>query len=67
MKFIVFRDVNGDWRFRLVAKNNKIIATGEAYTQRAGVLKTIKNIKAECAWYDIPVIEKKDKETNYLT
>jgi uncharacterized protein len=55
MKFIVFKDKKGEWRFRLVAANNKIIAIGEGYQRQAKVLKIIETMKIEFKILDVPV------------
>jgi uncharacterized protein YegP (UPF0339 family) len=44
MKFIVYRDDKKEFRFRIVGKNNKIMATGESYKRRQGVYKAINAI-----------------------
>jgi uncharacterized protein YegP (UPF0339 family) len=41
------------WRWRLVAANGEIIASGEAYTRRAGALHAIELIRLGAA--DAPV------------
>lgn len=39
MYFTIYQDKAGEWRWRLVAKNNEIIAdSGESYQDRDGVL-----------------------------
>lgn len=45
MKFIIYRDKEGEWRWRAVAKNGKIIAVGESYTTKASCEACVKNIK----------------------
>ena len=51
MKFIVFKDVAGEWRWRLVATNGNIIATsGEGYKNRShavGMITRIIDIEQE--------------------
>ena len=37
--FKVFRDTKGEWRWRLVAANGKIIAQSEGYTRRQDARK----------------------------
>ncbi len=44
-RFEVFKDKKGEWRFRLRARNNEIIAVGEGYTSKQNCLKGIKSIK----------------------
>jgi uncharacterized protein YegP (UPF0339 family) len=44
-KFEIYKDKKGGYRFRLLAANNQIIATGESYTTKAGCKKGINSIK----------------------
>ncbi len=44
-KFEVFRDKQNQLRFRLVAKNGRIIAQSEGYKTRSGVLGGVKAVK----------------------
>jgi uncharacterized protein YegP (UPF0339 family) len=42
MKFYIYRDTQGYWRWRLVAGNNRIIAdSGESYIQKEHCLQAI--------------------------
>ena len=44
-KFEVYKDSAGEFRFRLKANNGQVIATGESYKTKAGVLNGIDSIK----------------------
>ena len=44
-KFEVYQDKAGEYRFRLKASNGEIIATGEGYKAKAGVLNGIESIR----------------------
>lgn len=45
MKFQVYRDKAGEWRWRLRAKNGRIVAdSGEGYKRKTTMLKTLTNI-----------------------
>ena len=44
-KFNVYKDKKGEFRFRLLAANGEIIATGESYPTKAAVLKGIASVK----------------------
>ena len=47
MKFQVYTDKAGEWRWRLVANNSNIIATsGEGYKQKGSCLAAIDSVKA---------------------
>jgi len=55
MRFELFKDALGLWRFRMLAKNNKIIAQSESYKCKANALKTINLLRESHLW---AVIEK---------
>ena len=44
-KFEVYKDKKGEFRFKLLAANGEIIATGESYPTLAGCKKGIASIK----------------------
>ena len=44
-KFEVYKDSNGQFRFRLKAANGEIIATSEAYTAKSGCMNGIESVK----------------------
>jgi len=44
-KFEVYKDAGGQFRFRLIAPNNEIIAVSEAYTSKAGCMNGIESVK----------------------
>ncbi|WP_147822344.1 YegP family protein [Salidesulfovibrio onnuriiensis] len=44
-KFELFKDRAGEWRFRLVAPNGKIMLQSEGYTQKHSAIETIESIK----------------------
>ena len=48
-KFEVYKDSTGEFRFRLKASNGQVIATGESYKTKAGVLNGIASIKRNAA------------------
>lgn len=54
MKFKVYKDKQGFWRWRLRAANNEIIASGEAYENKADCLHAISLVKAS---KDAPVVQ----------
>lgn len=41
MTAILFKDEDRKWRFRFVARNNKIVAQSEGYSRRVDCLKTV--------------------------
>jgi len=45
-KFEMFQDKAGEYRFRLKARNGKIVGTSEGYTAKAGCLGGIESVKA---------------------
>ncbi|UCD73337.1 MAG: DUF1508 domain-containing protein, partial [Candidatus Bathyarchaeota archaeon] len=48
-KFTVYEDAGGEFRFRLVAPNNEIIAVGEGYTTKGGCMNGIDAVKRYAA------------------
>lgn len=56
-KFEVFKDVSGQYRFRLKAPNGEIIAASEAYTTKAACMNGIKSVKKNA-----PIAEIVEKE-----
>ncbi len=51
-RFEVFKDAAGEYRFRLKAPNNKIIAVSEAYKTKDGALGGIDSVKRNAAVTD---------------
>ena len=48
-RFEVYKDTAGEFRFRLKASNGQVIASGESYKTKAGVLNGIASIKRNAA------------------
>jgi len=44
-KFEIYKDKKGQFRWRLRADNNQIIASGEGYTTKAGCKNGIESVK----------------------
>ena len=44
-RFEVFTDIAGEYRFRLIAPNNKIIGVSEGYTTKEGCINGVKSVK----------------------
>lgn len=44
-RFEIFTDIADEWRFRLVAPNNEIVAVGEGYTTKQNCLKGIETVR----------------------
>ena len=47
-RFELFKGIDNQWYFSLVATNGKVIAQSEGYTQKKGALRGIKAVKS-CA------------------
>jgi len=45
MRFEYYKDKKGEWRFRLKARNGRILMASEGYKRRYTMLKTIRKIK----------------------
>ncbi len=52
-KFELFEDKAGEFRFRLKARNGKIIAVSDGYSTRAGCINGIESVKNNAAEADI--------------
>lgn len=48
-KFELYKDAGGKFRFRLKAANGEIVASGEAYESKAGLLKGVDAVKRAAA------------------
>jgi len=46
MYYIVYRDVKGEWRWRLNAGNHEPIASGEGYANKSDCLNAVRIVKA---------------------
>jgi uncharacterized protein YegP (UPF0339 family) len=44
-KFEIYKDKKGQFRWRLLANNNQVIATGEGYTTKASCKNGIESVK----------------------
>ena len=44
-KFEIYKDKRGEYRWRLLAANNEVIATGEGYTSKDGCKNGIESVK----------------------
>jgi len=44
-KFEIYKDRKGEFRWRLRADNNQVIATGEGYSSKAGCKNGIASVK----------------------
>lgn len=59
MKFQIYQDKAGEWRWRLLASNGNIVAdSGEGYTTKVACLDTIDRIKT--ASVSAEVVETED-------
>lgn len=52
-KFEIYTDKAGKFRFRLKAGNGEVVATGEAYESKAGVIKGVEAVKRAAAVAEI--------------
>jgi len=44
-EFHIFKDVMGEYRWRLVAGNNQIVAASEGYTTKQSAINSANNVK----------------------
>jgi uncharacterized protein YegP (UPF0339 family) len=55
-KFEIYKDSQGEFRWRLRATNGEVIANGEGYTSKAGCLNGIESVRKNA-----PVAEVEDQ------
>lgn len=48
-KFEIYEDAKGEFRFRLKAGNGEIVATGESYETKSGVINGVDAVKRAAA------------------
>ncbi len=57
MKFVIYRDKKGEWRWHLKARNGRIVAeSGEGYKSKAHCRKMVKKI--EMGAFSAEIVEK---------
>lgn len=57
MKFILYRGKNGDWYWRLLARNKRVIAiSGEGYKRKCDAVRMINRI-SQYTW-GVEIVEK---------
>jgi len=49
-KFVIYRDISGQYRWRLVAGNGEIVASSEAYTTHYSAKRSAERVKALAAY-----------------
>jgi uncharacterized protein len=52
-KFEIYKDSKGEFRFRLKAGNGEVVATGESYKNKAGVISGVDAVKRAAAEAEI--------------
>jgi len=62
MKFEIFTDKQRRYRFRIVAANGEILATGEGYESKAGIMQTVRRIKEDFASGSIPIFDENEQQ-----
>lgn len=53
MKFTIYKDTSGQFRFRIVATNGNVLASSEAYSAKASAQGAIDRIKSDAAAADV--------------
>ena len=60
MRFVIYPDVSGQFRWRLVAGNNRIVAdSGEAYVSASNAERAVQTIQNFCADIGLAKVERK--------
>lgn len=53
MKFRIYKDKAGEFRFQIVATNGNILASSEGYSAKASARSAIDRIKSDAAKADV--------------
>lgn len=54
MRFVIYQDAAGDWRWRLVDRNNEIVAdSAEGYDSKSNARRAVQNVRSECGGAEI--------------
>lgn len=53
MKFTIYKDKAGEFRFRIVATNGNVLAASEGYSAKASAKTAIERIKSDAAAADV--------------
>ena len=57
MKYELYKDRRGEWRWRLRASNHEIIASGEGYVKRADCVHSIRLVKRSAKTKIVDLVE----------
>ncbi|HQY32419.1 DUF1508 domain-containing protein [Actinotalea sp.] len=49
MKFTIYKDAKGEFRFRIVATNGNILASSQGYSAKASAQNAIDRIRSDAA------------------
>jgi uncharacterized protein len=56
MKFVIYKDASGNWRWRLVARNGQTVASsGESFSSEGNARRAAENVKAHAGSADVVV------------
>ncbi len=61
MKYEIYKDRRGEWRWRLRARNGEVIASGEGYRRRVDCVHSIRLIKKSAKAVMIDLVEEEKK------
>ena len=53
MKFTIYKDAKGEFRFRIVATNGNILASSQGYSAKASAKGAIDRIRSDAAGADV--------------
>jgi uncharacterized protein len=67
MKFVIYRDVRREWRWRVIARNGNIMGdSGEGYKRRQSAEKAIASIQKNAAKAKVEYYRPKVTKIEYL-
>jgi len=56
-KFEIYKDKKGEFRFRLIASNGQVIATGQGYKAKKSCLNGIESVKKNAPAAEVVEVE----------
>jgi uncharacterized protein YegP (UPF0339 family) len=58
-RFEVYEAQDGEWRWRLIARNGEIVASGEGYKTRNGAIRGTEALRRAAAQARVKILESK--------
>lgn len=65
-RFVVYKDKKGQWRWRLVAANGRVLAQGEGHSRKTSALRSVEAVKKAIFSMETPRISIKNPDMDKL-